>query len=98
MRILPTQDNTFDIGSANFRFNDIYAETLQGTAVLAENLTISGNEGDVLKYSGGRWVAGQVAATDSTSQTLSVNGNQLSISDGNTVTLPISRYRQLCSS
>ena len=52
----PTQDNTFDIGSADF-FNDIYAETLQGSPVLAENLTIVGNIGDILTYNGSAWVA-----------------------------------------
>lgn len=56
---VPDMDNTWDIGSAQRRFNDIYAETLQGTAVLANNLTIVGNQGDVLKYDGQRWVAGQ---------------------------------------
>ena len=54
---LPTQNNLFDIGSASLRFNDIYAETLQGTAVLSDNLTISGSEGDVLTRIGGTWVA-----------------------------------------
>ena len=54
---LPTQDNTYDIGSAEFRFNDIYAETLQGTAVLANNLTVTGSEGDVLTRVGGTWIA-----------------------------------------
>lgn len=54
---LPTQNNLFDIGSASLRFNDIYAETLQGTAVLSDNLTIGGREGDVLTRIGGTWVA-----------------------------------------
>lgn len=87
---LPTQDNMWDIGSASKRFNDIYAETLQGTAVLAENLTITGNDGDVLKYSGGRWVAGQVTSSGPTdTPNLSLNGNQLTIEGGNTITLPV---------
>jgi hypothetical protein len=87
---LPTQDNAWDIGSATRRFNDIYAETLQGTAVLAENLTISGNEGDVLTYSGGRWIAGQVTSEGTTATpNLSLNGNQLTIAGGNTITLPV---------
>ena len=87
---LPTQDNMWDIGSANKRFNDIYAETLQGTAVLAENLTITGNEGDVLTYSGGHWVAGQVTSEGTTATpNLSLNGNQLTIAGGNTITLPV---------
>ena len=87
---LPTQDNMWDIGSASKRFNDIYAETLQGTAVLAENLTITGNEGDVLTYSGGRWVAGQVTSEGTTATpNLSLDGNQLTIAGGNTITLPV---------
>jgi len=87
---LPTQDNMWDIGSSNKRFNDIYAETLQGTAILAENLTVTGNEGDVLTYSGGRWVAGQVTSEGTTATpNLSLNGNQLTIAGGNTITLPV---------
>ena len=87
---VPTQDNVYDLGSAEARFNDVYGETFQGTAILAHNLTISGTEGDVLTFSGGRWVAGQ-ATQDGTvaSQTLSISGNQLSISGGNTISLPV---------
>ena len=57
--INPVVDNQWDIGSAERRFNDIYAETLQGTAVLAHNLTIAGNAGDVLVYDNlnSKWVA-----------------------------------------
>lgn len=40
--------------------------------------------GQVLKYNGTNWVP----AADNDAQTLSINGNQLSISNGNTVTLP----------
>ena len=47
---IPTQDNAFDIGSEESRFNDIYAQTFQGVAILAENLAITGNAGDVLVY------------------------------------------------
>lgn len=47
---IPTQDNAFDIGSEESRFNDIYAQTFQGVAILAENLAITGNPGDVLVY------------------------------------------------
>ena len=90
---LPTQDNMWDIGSASKRFNDIYAETLQGTAVLAENLTITGTDGDVLTYSGGRWVAGQVTS-EGTSVTpeLTISGNEITITGGNTITLPVYVY------
>jgi hypothetical protein len=86
---VPTQDNVFDLGTAERRFNDIYAQTLQGTAVLANNLTITGQVGDVLTYNGQQWVAGQATSNGTVaSQTLSIAGNQLSISGGNTITLP----------
>ncbi|MDC1446456.1 collagen-like protein [bacterium] len=86
---LPTHNNTWDLGSAEYRFNDVYGETFQGTAILADNLSISGAEGNVLKYVGGTWVAGQETAPQQSSQTLSISGNELSISDGNTITLPV---------
>ncbi len=86
---LPTQNNKWDLGSAEYRFNDVYGETFQGTAVLAENLTVSGQQGDVLKYIDGKWVAGQETAQQQSSQNLSITGNELSISDGNTITLPV---------
>ena len=37
---LPATNNIYDVGSPTFKFNDIYAETFQGTAVLADQLTI----------------------------------------------------------
>jgi len=87
---LPAQDNTYDLGSPEKRFNDIYAETLQGTAVLANNLTVPGQAGDVLTFNGQQWVAGQVTQNGtSTNQTLSISGNQLTISNGNTISLPV---------
>jgi hypothetical protein len=89
---LPSVDNTWDIGSPTKRFNDIYAETFQGTAVLANNLTIQGNAGDVLTFNGSTWVAGPAGEGGSTAsglpQTLTLNGRTLSISGGNSVTLP----------
>ena len=49
----PTVDNQFDLGSSTYRFNDIYAESFQGTATLADNLTIVGGaSGDVLTWNG----------------------------------------------
>ena len=42
-------------GSSTKRFNDIYAETFQGTAVLSDNLTITGSTGDVLTFNGSTW-------------------------------------------
>ena len=89
----PTVDNTFDLGSSTKRFNDIYAETLQGTAVLSDNLTITGNTGDVLTFNGSTWVAsaptgGGGGGNAGVPQTLSINGATLSISGGNSVTLP----------
>ena len=89
----PTVDNTFDLGSSTKRFNDIYAETLQGTAVLSDNLTITGNSGDVLTFNGSTWVAsaptgGGGGGNAGVPQTLTISGATLSISGGNTVTLP----------
>ena len=43
----PTIDNTFSLGSSDFRYNDIYASTFHGTAVLADNLTITGSNKSV---------------------------------------------------
>ena len=64
---IPTQNNAFDIGSEEMRFNDIYAETFHGTAVLADNITVSGNEGDVLVYNNHnlKWSASGAFATKS---------------------------------
>ena len=55
---VPSLDKNWDIGSADLRFNDIYAETFQGTAVLASNLDISGTQGDVLIFNGSTWTSG----------------------------------------
>ncbi|MCP4798412.1 MAG: hypothetical protein GY893_00510, partial [bacterium] len=55
---VPSADNTFDIGSSTLRYNDIYAETFHGVAVLADQLTISGTSGQVLTHNGSKWVAG----------------------------------------
>ncbi len=54
---VPSANNTFDIGSSTLKYNDIYAETFQGTAVLADNLTTSGTTGQVLTYNGSSWAA-----------------------------------------
>lgn len=86
----PDMNNMWDIGSPLRRFNDIYAETLQGTAVLSDNLTIVGNAGDVLVYDGQRWIA--AAPVDGgvhTAQLLSLNGTTLTISEGNSVNLDL---------
>ena len=86
---VPTVTNTFDIGSSTYKYNDIYAETFQGTAVAADTLTVSGTTGQVLTYNGSQWVAadptGAGGGGNSTPQTLSLNGTQIAISSGNTV-------------
>ena len=51
----PILDNVHDIGAPGHRFNDIYAETFHGTAVLADNLTITGQPNDILAYNGLSW-------------------------------------------
>ena len=55
---VPSANNVHDIGSPTLKYNDIYAETFQGTAVLADQLTISGTSGQVLTHNGTEWVAG----------------------------------------
>jgi len=55
---LPQQNNTYDIGSPTLKYNDVHAETFFGTAVLADQLTISGTLGQVLTHNGSTWVAG----------------------------------------
>lgn len=88
---VPDQNNMWDIGSPLRRFNDIYAETLQGTAVLSDNLTITGNVGDILAYDGQKWVAVLPSGGSGTtpSQLLSLNGSTLTISNGNSVNLDL---------
>jgi len=87
---IPTQDNQFDIGSPTKRYQDVYAESFQGIAVLADNLTVSGNAGQILTYNGSTWIAADNAGAGgggggSTPQTLSLNGSQIIISSGNSV-------------
>lgn len=98
---IPSQDNTYDIGSPSRRYNDIYAETFQGIAVLADNLTIDGTAGQILTYNGSTWVAADNAGAGggggggSLPQSLSLSGADLTISGGNTVdlsTLPGSSF------
>ena len=89
---LPTQNNKWDIGSPEHRFNDVYGETFQGTAVLSDNLTVSGTAGQVLTYNGSAWVAADptgASGGDSNAipQTLQLSGNALSISGGNAIDL-----------
>ncbi len=60
---------------------------LTGNGTSGSPLKLAGQgatNGQVLKYNGTNWVP----AADNDAQTLSINGNQLSISNGNTVTLP----------
>ena len=83
---IPDYDKMWDVGSPTQRFNDIYAETLQGTAVLANNLTISGQAGDLLGYDGQRWVPIPATAGE-TPQMLSLDGTTLTLSQGNSINL-----------
>ena len=88
---IPTLDNQFDIGSPTKRYQDVYAESFQGTAVLADNLTISGTAGQILTYNGSTWVAADNAGAGggggggSTPQTLTLTGSQIAISGGNNI-------------
>ena len=67
---IPDTNNVYDIGSPTRKYNDIYAETFQGTAILAGNLTVSGTTGQVLTYNGSAW-----AAADPTGSTLEALSN-----------------------
>ena len=88
---IPTLDNQFDIGSPTKRYQDVYAESFQGTAVLADNLTISGTAGQILTYNGSTWVAADNAGAGGggggggTPQTLTLTGSQIAISGGNNI-------------
>ena len=88
---IPTLDNQFDIGSPTKRYQDVYAESFQGTAVLADNLTISGTAGQILTYNGSTWVAADNAGSGGggggggTPQTLTLTGSQIAISGGNNI-------------
>ena len=87
---VPSQNNMWDIGSPTRRFNDVYGETFQGIAILADDLTTRGNIGDVLTFNGSQWVAAPVGSGGSGTsipQTLTLNGTSLAISGGNSVDL-----------
>jgi len=90
---VPTYDSMWDLGSPTRRWQDIYADTFQGTATAAMDLTIPGSVGEVLTYNGSSWVSapptiGGGGGGPTPNQTLSVAGNLLTISGGNTVTIP----------
>lgn len=85
---VPDLTAAYDIGSPTNKFNDIYAETFQGVAVLADNLTISGNVADILVYDGQNWRAARpVDGGRTEAQYLDLQGTTLSISDGNSIEL-----------
>lgn len=48
--ISPAANDTHDIGSPSLKYQDVHAVTFQGTAVLADNITLSGTAGDILTY------------------------------------------------
>ena len=54
---IPQTNNAYDIGQPDAKYNDVYAETFHGTAVLADDLTVSGTTGQVLTYDGSSWTA-----------------------------------------
>jgi hypothetical protein len=84
---LPSQNNVYDVGSPAYKFNDIYAETFQGTAVLADQLTISGTSGQVLTHNGSEWVAGagnSVLSSASDMSNVAPADNQHLVWDANT--------------
>ena len=89
---LPSQNNIYDIGSPTLKFNDIYAETFQGTAVLADQLTISGTSGQVLTHNGTNWVAGAGSSVLSSASDMSTvapaNGQHLVWDSGTSLWTP----------
>jgi len=91
---LPSQNNIYDIGSPTLKFNDIYAETFQGTAVLADQLTISGTSGQVLTHNGTNWVAGAGSSVLSSASDMSnvapANGQHLVWNSGTSLWTPSS--------
>ncbi|MCX7769189.1 MAG: hypothetical protein N2110_09255 [Flavobacteriales bacterium] len=65
--------------------------TLSGNGTFANPLTIAqqgATNGQVLKWNGSTWAPANDIDTDTDAQTLSLIGNTLSISGGNSVTLP----------
>ena len=50
-------DNTFDPGSSTKDLTTSMLKHFEGTAVLSDNLTITGSTGDVLTFNGSTWVA-----------------------------------------
>ena len=93
---LPSTNNVYDIGSPSFKFNDIYAETFQGTAVLADQLTISGTSGQVLTHNGSSWVAadssggGTLNSASDMSNVAPANGQHLVWNSGTSLWTPSS--------
>jgi len=91
---LPATNNIYDVGSPTYKFNDIYAETFQGTAVLADQLTIAGTSGQVLTHNGTNWVAGAGSSVLSSASDMSsvapANGQHLVWNSGTSLWTPAS--------
>ena len=70
--ILPSADNSWDIGAPGAKYNDMFAETFQGTAVLADDITMSGSAGDILTYQqSNKWVS----STNNTVRNFKLDGS-----------------------
>jgi hypothetical protein len=93
---LPATNNIYDVGSPTFKFNDIYAETFHGTAILADQLTISGTSGQVLTHNGTSWAAadssggGTLSSASDMSSVAPANGQHLVWNSGTSLWTPSS--------
>ena len=93
---LPATNNIYDVGSPTFKFNDIYAETFHGTAILADQLTISGTSGQVLTHNGTSWAAadssggGTLSSASDMSSVAPANGQHLVWNSGTSLWTPAS--------
>ena len=91
---LPATNNIYDVGAPTFKFNDIYAETFHGTAILADQLTISGTSGQVLTHNGTSWAAadssggGTLSSASDMSNVAPANGQHLVWDSGTSLWTP----------
>jgi len=61
--VFPLTDNTFDLGSSNLKFNEVYATNFKGTADQANELRL-GLSGSDYRYASEANVAGTIAVRD----------------------------------
>jgi len=69
--VIPDVDNSYNIGSASFKYNTIYASTFSGNATTSTTAT----QADTLKVDGGSYRAAATAATANTVAARDASGN-----------------------